>query len=55
MDNAFVRSTQDVLKQFDVTEQGGLSVSQIAASREKHGRNGTLDSSSSRIYNKPEY
>lgn len=40
MDNAFVRSTQDVLREFGVTENAGLSQSQIIASRQKHGRNG---------------
>lgn len=40
MDNAYVRSTQDVLDQFGVTEQAGLSESQVVSSRQKHGRNG---------------
>ncbi|KAF1355429.1 hypothetical protein BDV97DRAFT_345535 [Delphinella strobiligena] len=39
MDNAYVRSTQDVLDQFGVTEQAGLSESQVVSSRQKHGRN----------------
>jgi len=42
MDNAFVRSAQDVLKEFGVTEHGGLSEAQVVASRQKHGRNGRL-------------
>lgn len=40
MENAYVRPTQDVLNSFQVTEQAGLSESQVAASREKHGTNG---------------
>ncbi|KAL1304849.1 hypothetical protein AAFC00_003774 [Neodothiora populina] len=39
MDNAYVRSVQDVLGHFDVTEQAGLSEAQVTASREKHGKN----------------
>ena len=39
MDNAYVRSAQDVLKHFHVSEQTGLSEKAIAAARETHGRN----------------
>jgi Ca2+ transporting ATPase len=41
MENAFSKSTGEVLKHFSVTETQGLSEAQINASREKHGRNGT--------------
>ena len=39
MENAFVSSTAEVLKQFRVTEEVGLSGVQVAESREKYGRN----------------
>ncbi|EME39239.1 hypothetical protein DOTSEDRAFT_75085 [Dothistroma septosporum NZE10] len=39
MDNAYVRSPQEVLKHFNVSEQQGLSESAVQASRQKHGRN----------------
>jgi len=39
MENAYVRSAQDVLKHFKVSEQDGLSSKTIAASREKYGSN----------------
>lgn len=40
MDNAYVRSAQDVLKHFDVTEQKGLSQQAVTAARGKYGKNG---------------
>jgi Ca2+ transporting ATPase len=40
MEDAYVRSTQDVLKQFNVTQQSGLSDAAVQSLREKHGRNG---------------
>jgi Ca2+ transporting ATPase len=40
MDDAYVRSTEEVLKHFQVTEQGGLSESAVETSRQKHGKNG---------------
>jgi len=40
MNDAYVRSTTDVLSHFNVTEQTGLSDGQISASRMKHGPNG---------------
>ncbi|KAL2072833.1 hypothetical protein VTL71DRAFT_12176 [Oculimacula yallundae] len=39
MENAYSKSTSEVLKFFSVSEAQGLSESQIQASREKHGRN----------------
>jgi len=39
MEDAYVRSTQDVLKQFNVTQQSGLSDAAVQSLREKHGRN----------------
>ncbi|TKX20346.1 calcium-transporting ATPase-like protein 2 [Elsinoe australis] len=39
MDNAFVRTAQDVLSHFQVTEERGLSQSAVEASRQKHGKN----------------
>jgi hypothetical protein len=41
MENAFSKTTEEVLKHFSVDETIGLSEAQITASREKHGRNGT--------------
>jgi hypothetical protein len=40
MDNAFARSTAEVLTHFAVSETGGLSEAQVASAREKYGRNG---------------
>jgi Ca2+ transporting ATPase len=40
MESAFSKTTEEVLKHFSVTETQGLSEAQIAASREKYGRNG---------------
>lgn len=40
MDDAYVRSPQEVLKHFGVSEQAGLSSSAVEASRREHGRNG---------------
>ncbi|KAF2405558.1 calcium ATPase [Trichodelitschia bisporula] len=39
MDDAFVRSTQEVLKHFDVTEAKGLNEARVEVLRAKHGRN----------------
>ncbi|CZT09786.1 calcium-transporting ATPase sarcoplasmic/endoplasmic reticulum type [Rhynchosporium graminicola] len=39
MENAYVKSTSEVLQHFSVSEVQGLSESQIQASREKYGRN----------------
>ncbi|KAI9734101.1 MAG: hypothetical protein M1818_007039 [Claussenomyces sp. TS43310] len=39
MENAYVRSADDVLQHFSVTEQHGLSTSQVRASVEKYGKN----------------
>lgn len=39
MENAYAKSTSEVLKFFSVSESQGLSESQIQASREQHGRN----------------
>ena len=47
MENAFAKSTSEVLKHFAVVETQGLTTAQVAAAREKHGRNGrTLHASS---------
>ena len=40
MDNAYVRSAQEVLNHFGTEEQIGLSDAGVADSRQKHGRNG---------------
>lgn len=40
MDDAFLRSPQEVLKHFNVSQQAGLSERAVEAAREKHGRNG---------------
>lgn len=40
MENAFVRSPQDVLKHFNVTEQSGYSSSAVEGARKKYGKNG---------------
>jgi Ca2+ transporting ATPase len=40
MENAFAKSTSEVLKFFGVSETHGLTAAQVKASREKHGRNG---------------
>ena len=39
MENAFLSSTAEVLKRFEVSEQAGLSSKQVANSREKYGSN----------------
>ncbi|KAG0651179.1 Calcium pump [Hyphodiscus hymeniophilus] len=39
MENAYTKSTSEVLKFFSVSEARGLTDSQVASSREKHGRN----------------
>jgi magnesium-transporting ATPase (P-type) len=41
MENAFARSTAEILKHFAVTEQKGLSEAQVQQSTEKYGKNGT--------------
>jgi Ca2+ transporting ATPase len=46
MENAFAKSTSEVLKFFQVSEAHGLTEAQVSASREKHGRNGRIDLSS---------
>jgi hypothetical protein len=40
MEDAYVRSVQDVLQQFNVVQQSGLSDTAVQKSREEHGRNG---------------
>lgn len=40
MENAYTRSTVDILKYFSVTEQQGLSDTQVEAAKGKYGRNG---------------
>ena len=39
MENAFLLSTAEVLKHFEVTEAAGLSNAQAASSRQKYGSN----------------
>ena len=39
MENAYVRSSGEVLRYFSVSEHSGLSPKAVEASREKHGRN----------------
>jgi hypothetical protein len=41
MDNAYVREPEDVLGQFKVSENRGLSEKDIASLQGKHGKNGT--------------
>jgi Ca2+ transporting ATPase len=41
MENAYARSTTEILKHFSVTEQEGLPDIQIEAAKEKYGRNGS--------------
>lgn len=45
MENAFTKTTSEVLKHFSVSESKGLTEAQISASREKFGRNGKLQAS----------
>lgn len=40
MEGAYVRSAQDVLGHFKVSEQSGLSATAVVANREKYGENG---------------
>ena len=49
MENAYVRSAQDVLRQFKVSEGSGLSTTSVSASREKYGRNGMHQQKQPRI------
>jgi len=42
MENAFAKSTGEVLKFFSVSEAQGLTDAQVTASREKYGRNGAI-------------
>lgn len=39
MENAFLSSTAEVLKHFEVTETAGLSSAQVASARRKYGSN----------------
>lgn len=39
MENAYVRSAQDVLSHFKVSERSGLSTKSVESAREKYGRN----------------
>lgn len=41
MDDAYAHSTDEVLKQFTVTEKLGLSLEQVKKNKEKYGLNGT--------------
>jgi cold shock CspA family protein len=40
MDAAFLCTTKEVLEHFGVTEEGGLSHSQVVSFEAKYGRNG---------------
>jgi Ca2+ transporting ATPase len=42
MENAFAKSTSEVLKHFSVSETQGLTDVQVNVSRERHGRNGKV-------------
>ena len=44
MEGAFVRSAQDVLGHFKVSEQTGLSAKAVKANRETYGENGKANS-----------
>lgn len=41
MESAYVRSTQEVLGHFQVTEDRGLSDDEVKQQLEKYGKNGT--------------
>lgn len=43
MDDAFSKSTPEVLKHFGVSEAKGLSEQQVKAQRQKYGPNGMLE------------
>lgn len=42
MEAAYLVSTEDVLRHFEVTEQDGLSDLMVQKATEKYGRNGTV-------------
>ena len=42
MENAYVKTPAEALKQFDVTEEKGLSEQQVLSLRQKYGKNGTF-------------
>jgi Ca2+ transporting ATPase len=44
MENAYTKTPAEALQHFQVTENKGLSAQQVATLREKHGKNGMLDS-----------
>lgn len=41
MDHAFTRSPAELLRDFGVSEDAGLTQNQVLRLREKHGSNGT--------------
>ena len=52
MESAYLTSAAEALKHFSVTEEGGLSDSQVKALTAEHGRNGTeLDLQCELAYN----
>jgi P-type Ca2+ transporter type 2A len=50
MENAFTKTPREVLKQFAVTEEKGLSAQQVQSLRQKHGRNGMSDEARLHVY-----
>jgi hypothetical protein len=42
MENAYTKTTEEVLKYFSVSEAKGLTEEQVKESRRKHGRNGRI-------------
>ena len=42
MEAAYLVSSEDALRQFQVTEQDGLSAAMVQRAMEKYGRNGTV-------------
>lgn len=50
MDDAFLKSTGEILKYFQVTEAQGLSSTQLVTSRSKYGPNGIFIRSRCRIH-----
>jgi Ca2+ transporting ATPase len=50
MENAYNRSTREILKHFSVTTEQGLSDAQVVASREKYGRNAIAEEESTPLW-----
>jgi Ca2+ transporting ATPase len=43
MENAFTKTPAEALRQFQVTEETGLSAHQVESLRQQHGRNCKLE------------